>query len=151
MIHKLYYKPSINGNKSNLIEIMEGDTVKVDGKGDKLYKVIHLYNSDLRPLLFYRCGIRDLDTFMEGYDSIFGGELIFVDREFDDTDKKIHISDVISRFNFRDGDEETENKIIRYVELRGMLRTNTMGFINSKEFQDNYFEMEELQRWICRI
>jgi len=71
--------------------------------------------------------------------------------ELDNTDKKLHISDVISRFNFRDGDEETENKIIRYVELRGMLRTNTMGFINSKEFQDNYFEMEELQRWICRI
>ena len=86
MIHKLYYKPSINGNKSNLIEIMEGDTVKVDGKGDKLYKVIHLYDSDLRPPLFYRCGIIDLDTFMEGYDSIFGGELIFVDREFYDPD-----------------------------------------------------------------
>ncbi len=71
--------------------------------------------------------------------------------ELNNTDKKLHISDVISCFNFRDGDEETENKIIRYVELRGMLRTNTMGFINSKEFQDNYFEMEELQRWICRI
>jgi len=66
-------------------------------------------------------------------------------------EQKNKLADVISRFNFRDGDEETENKIIRYVELRGMLRTNTMGFINSKEFQDNYFEMEELQRWICRI
>ena len=32
--------------------------------------------------------------------------------ELDNTDKKLHISDVISRFNFRDGDEETENKII---------------------------------------
>lgn len=86
MIHKLYYKPSINGNNSNLIEIMEGDIVKVDGKGDKLYKVFHLFDSDLRPLLFYRCGITDVDTFMEGYDSIFGGQLIFVDREFYDPD-----------------------------------------------------------------
>jgi len=86
MIHKLYYKPSINGDKSHKIEIMEGDIVKVDLKGDKLYKVVHLYDSDLRPLLFYRCGIRDLDTFMEGYDSIFGGNLIFVEREFYDPD-----------------------------------------------------------------
>jgi len=71
--------------------------------------------------------------------------------ELDNTDKKLHISDVISRFGFSDGDIETENKIIRYVELRGMLRTKTMGFINSKEFQDNYFEMEELYRWLGRI
>jgi hypothetical protein len=61
------------------------------------------------------------------------------------------LDDVISSFSFKDGNVETENKIIRYVELRGMLRTNTMGFINSKEFQDNYLEMEELQRWICRL
>jgi hypothetical protein len=86
MIHKLYYKPSINGDKSHKIEIMEGDIVKVDVKGDKLYKVVHLYDSDLRPLLFYRCGIIDVDTFMEGYDSIFGGNLIFVEREFYDPD-----------------------------------------------------------------
>lgn len=66
-------------------------------------------------------------------------------------DKKLHISDVISRFGFKDGDIETENKIIRYVELRGMLRTQTMGFVNSKEFRDNYFEMEELRRWIDQI
>ena len=71
--------------------------------------------------------------------------------ELNETDKKLHMSDVISRFGFKDGDIETENKIIRYVELRGMLRTNTMGFVNSKEFQDNYFEMEELRRWINRI
>lgn len=71
--------------------------------------------------------------------------------ELDNKDKKLHISDVISRFGFKDGDIETENKIIRYVELRGMLRTNTMGFVNSKEFQDNYFEMEELRRWINQI
>ena len=73
------------------------------------------------------------------------------DTELDNTDKKLNISDVISRFGFKDGDDETENKIIRYVELRGMLRTHTMGFINSKEFQDNYSEMEKLRRWIGQI
>jgi hypothetical protein len=66
-------------------------------------------------------------------------------------DKGLNISDVISRFDFRDGDIETENKIIRYIELRGMLRTNTMGFINSKEFRDNYSEMEELRKWVDQI
>jgi hypothetical protein len=86
MIHKLYYKPSINGDKSHKIEIMVGDTVKVDGKGDKLYEVIYLHDSDTKPLLFYRCSIRDKDTFIEGYDAIFGGKLVFVDREFYDPD-----------------------------------------------------------------
>jgi hypothetical protein len=74
-----------------------------------------------------------------------------LEQNLDKSNKKLHISDVISRFSFRDGDEETENKIIRYVELRGMLRTHTMGFVNTKEFQDNYFEMEELRRWIGQI
>lgn len=68
--------------------------------------------------------------------------------EIDNTDKELNMSDVISHFNFSD---DTEGKIIRYVELRGMLRTHTMGFVNSIEFQNNYFEMEELRRWIDKI
>ncbi len=64
--------------------------------------------------------------------------------------KLSHISDVISRFDFKDANE-MENKIIRYVELRGMFRTYTMGNYNTKEFDKNYFEMEELRKWLCQI
>lgn len=86
MIHKLYYKPSINGDTGYKIEILVDDIVKIDGEGEELYRVIYLQNSDLNPMTFYRCAIRDVATNTKGYDSIFGGKLIFVDREFYDPD-----------------------------------------------------------------
>lgn len=86
MRHKLYYKPSINGDTEYKIEILENDIVKIDGEGDELYKVIYIQDSDLKPMTFYHCAIRNVDTFTKGYDNIFGGKLIFVGREFYDPD-----------------------------------------------------------------
>ncbi len=86
MIHKLYYKPSINGDIGYKIEILEGDIVKIDEEGEELYRVLSIQDSDLNPMTFYRCAIRDVVTYTKGYDSIFGGKLIFVDREFYDPD-----------------------------------------------------------------
>jgi hypothetical protein len=82
----MHYKPSINGGGSYKIEILIDDIVKIDGEGEELYRVVYLQNSDLNPLTFYRCAIRDVDTCTKGYDNIFGGNLIFVDREFYDPD-----------------------------------------------------------------
>ena len=86
MIHRLYYKPSINSDNGYKIEILIDDIVKIDGEGEELYSVVHLNDSDINMLTFYRCVIRDIATGMKGYDNIFGGNLIFVDREFYDPD-----------------------------------------------------------------
>ncbi len=87
MIHKLYYKPSINGGDNrHKIQILLDDIVKIDGKGEELYRVVHLKDSDINMLEFYCCAIIDVATGIKGYDNIFGGNLIFIDREFYDPD-----------------------------------------------------------------
>ena len=86
MVHRLYYKPSINSDNGYKIEILIDDIVKIDGEGEELYRVVHLKDSDINMLTFYRCVIRDIATGKKGYDNIFGGNLIFVDREFYDPD-----------------------------------------------------------------
>lgn len=86
MRHKLYYKPSINGNSEYKIQILVNDIVKIHGEGDELYRVRHIKDSDINMFEFYCCSIIDVATRTKGADNIFGGELIFVDREFYDPD-----------------------------------------------------------------
>lgn len=83
MRHKLYYRPSINTGYE--IEILENDIVKIDDEGDELYRVVYIQDSDLNPMTFYCCAIINAAC-TKGYDNIFGGKLIFVDREFYDPD-----------------------------------------------------------------
>lgn len=86
MIHKLYYKPSINGNSEYKIQILVDDIVKIYGEGDELYRVTHIKDSDINMFEFYRCAIIDVATGTKGAHNIFGGSLVFVDREFYDPD-----------------------------------------------------------------
>jgi hypothetical protein len=86
MRHKLYYKPSINGNSEHRIQILVGDIVKIYGEGDALYKVTHIKDSDINMFEFYRCAIIDIATRTYGANNIFGGKLVFMDREFYDPD-----------------------------------------------------------------
>lgn len=75
--------------KAELLEIIKDfpdDVVKIDGRGEGLYRVTHLKDSDINMLEFYRCAIIDVATGTKGYNNIFGGNLIFVDREFYDPD-----------------------------------------------------------------
>lgn len=87
MIHKLYYKPSINGNSEHRIQILVNDIVKIHGEGDELYRVTHIKDSDINMFEFYCCAIVDVATgYTKGANNIFGGRLVFVDREFYDPD-----------------------------------------------------------------
>jgi len=65
--------------------------------------------------------------------------------EVDNTDKKLHISDVITRFGLPD---ETEEKVLRFLHLKGMIKTKTYMFSN---FDDVYREMSELREWLGRL
>ena len=46
MIHKLYFKPSINGNSEYKIQILVDDIVKIYGEGDELYSYIKVHDSN---------------------------------------------------------------------------------------------------------
>lgn len=65
--------------------------------------------------------------------------------ELDNTDKKLHISDVITRFNFPEG---TEDKICRFLYLKGLIRTKTYDFY---KFGEIYDEMCKLREEIGRL
>jgi hypothetical protein len=65
--------------------------------------------------------------------------------ELDNTDKKLHISDVITRFGLPD---ETEEKVLRFLHLKGMIKTKTYLF---STFDDIYNEMCELRDWLGRL
>jgi hypothetical protein len=65
--------------------------------------------------------------------------------EIDSTDKKLHISDVINRFGLPD---ETEEKVLRFLHLKGMIKTKTYLF---STFDDIYDEMSELREWLGRL
>jgi hypothetical protein len=65
--------------------------------------------------------------------------------EVDNTDKKLHISDVITRFGFPD---ETEDKILRFLHLKGLIKTKTYVW---EEFDDNFREMCKLREWLGRL
>ena len=66
-------------------------------------------------------------------------------KELDNTDKKLHISDVITRFGLPD---ETEEKVLRFLHLKGMIKTKTYLF---STFDDIYNEMCELRDWLGRL
>jgi hypothetical protein len=55
------------------------------------------------------------------------------------------ISDVITRFGLPD---ETEEKVLRFLHLKGMIKTKTYVFSN---FDDVYREMCELREWLGRL
>ena len=65
--------------------------------------------------------------------------------EIDNRDKKLHISDVITRFGFPDG---TEDKICRFLYLKGLIRTKTYDFY---KFDDIFNEMCKLREEIGRL
>jgi hypothetical protein len=65
--------------------------------------------------------------------------------EDDNTDKKLHISDVITRFNFPKG---TEDKICRFLYLKGLIRTKTYDFY---KFDEIFNEMCKLREEIVRL
>jgi hypothetical protein len=58
---------------------------------------------------------------------------------------ELGISDVITRFGLPD---ETEEKVLRFLHLKGMIKTKTYVFSN---FDDVYREMCELREWLGRL
>jgi DNA polymerase III delta prime subunit len=59
--------------------------------------------------------------------------------------EELNISDVITRFGLPD---ETEEKVLRFLHLKGMIKTKTYVFSN---FDDIYDEMCELREWLGRL
>ena len=59
--------------------------------------------------------------------------------------KKLHISDVITSFGLPD---ETEEKLLRFLHLKGMIKTKTYVF---STFDDIYNEMCELREWLGHL
>jgi hypothetical protein len=60
-------------------------------------------------------------------------------------DENGNISDVITRFGLPD---ETEEKVLRFLHLKGMIKTKTYLF---STFDDIYNEMCELRDWLGRL
>ena len=65
--------------------------------------------------------------------------------ELGSTYKTTHISDVITRFGLPD---ETEEKVLRFLHLKGMIKTKTYEFSN---FDNVYREMCQLKEWLSRL
>lgn len=86
MIHKFHYKKNIH-NFSHKIEVMEGDIVKTENDGDKLYRVSCIHDSDLKVFDFGCCVIIAQNAEVpNGYNSYPIRGLVFVERKFWDPD-----------------------------------------------------------------
>jgi predicted transcriptional regulator len=69
-------------------------------------------------------------------------------KRFNESEENLNISDVISRFNF---DIDTESKIIRYLELRGYIKSSKSYNFTSEEWSEMWSEMQELKDWLLKI
>jgi predicted transcriptional regulator len=69
-------------------------------------------------------------------------------KQLNEGQENLNISDVISRFNF---DADTESKIIRYLELRGYIKNSKSYNFTTEEWSELWGEMEELKDWLIKI
>lgn len=67
---------------------------------------------------------------------------------FEQHSSELNISDVIARFDF---DDDTESKIIRYLELRGFIKNSKSYNFTKKQWGDLWKEMEILKEWLNKI